>query len=402
MNYNRLSLIALPFFILLGMWAAQCQTTAGNPSIEGNIQRTNDWKPTVYLIMPGSFEEIAGSFTGKVIDSAAIGADGSFSFTRLPALQQAVLLEICVQQSGSRFANKLDEEDPAHSNYIPLILHSGESIVLRANAERFQASVAFERASAEQQIMLQLQKTRLAAWQQRQLREQSIEEHDENAILEHEQARAAYQATLMAFADTTNALFPALTAIRWASPEGDYERMPEFITRQCNRWREIAPENAFVQQLCTLADPEQLPVQTGDPMPDFDLPMLSGDTSDLYQLLGKKLTIIDLWASWCAPCRKENREVLANLYPKYREQGLQIIGYSLDSNRPAWSAAIAKDGASWRQASHLQGDVSPFLDRLRITTIPANFILDEKGTVLAKNLHGAELTAFVEQFFQKK
>ena len=124
MNYNRLSLIALPFFILLGMWAAQCQTTAGNPSIEGNIQRTNDWKPTVYLIMPGSFEEIAGSFTGKVIDSAAIGADGSFSFTRLPALQQAVLLEICVQQSGSRFANKLDEEDPAHSNYTPLILLS--------------------------------------------------------------------------------------------------------------------------------------------------------------------------------------------------------------------------------------------------------------------------------------
>lgn len=401
MKNKRLSAISIPFFILLGMWAAQCQTTAP-VSIHGKIVRTSDWKPVVYLIQPASFEEIAASYAGKIIDSAVIAADGSFRFEHLPQIERPVLLEICVQRSGSRFANKLEDEDPTLSNYCPLVLHPGESMFIEAEAGQFQSSMLISNTSSEQQTMLRLQSIRLAAWQQRQLREKEIGEHDENAILEHEQALVAYRAALMAFADTTEALFPALVAIRWASPEGDYERIPEFVTRQCNRWRQRAPEHPFVRELCSLADPGQLPVQTGDTMPDFDLPMLAGDTVGLYKLLGKKLTIIDLWASWCAPCRKENREILAPLYPKYKEQGLQIVGYSLDSNRPAWAAAIAKDGANWPQASHLQGDVSPFLDRLRITTIPANFLVDEKGVVVAKNLHGTELATFVEQFFQKK
>lgn len=77
---------------------------------------------------------------------------------------------------------------------------------------------------------------------------------------------------------------------------------------------------------------------------------------------------------------------------------VQIIGYSIDSSPEAWRAAIAKDGAVWTHASHLSGDATPFMETLRITTVPANFILDKNGNVVAKNLHGAALKTFVENY----
>ncbi|MDX1604159.1 MAG: TlpA disulfide reductase family protein, partial [Salinimicrobium sediminis] len=113
------------------------------------------------------------------------------------------------------------------------------------------------------------------------------------------------------------------------------------------------------------------------------------------------LTIIDLWASWCAPCRKENREVLVPLWNEYHDRGLQIIAYDLESDESIWKAAAERDGADkWIQASDLQGDDAPFLKRIRIRVIPANFILNEKGVVIAKNLHGEALKMLIEEKMQ--
>jgi thiol-disulfide isomerase/thioredoxin len=131
--------------------------------------------------------------------------------------------------------------------------------------------------------------------------------------------------------------------------------------------------------------------------------MLAGDTLRLQQLLPKgKLTILDLWASWCAPCRRENREVLVPLWDKYHSMGLEIVGYALDASVGAWKKAIATDGASrWPHASHLRGDDAPLMELLRIQTIPANFLLDVEGKVVAKNLHGEELVKFVQKYLEK-
>ena len=205
----------------------------------------------------------------------------------------------------------------------------------------------------------------------------------------------------MDFADTTAVPEAAFVAIRWVSPTNDFERIPEFITRQCGRWKNTEDVSSLASELCALADEAQLPIMTGDTIPDFAMPMANGDTVQLHSILGNKLTILDLWASWCAPCRKENRNVLMPLFEKYQQHGLQIIGYSLDAEDKAWKAAIQKDQAIWSHASHLAGDTGPFMETLRITTIPANYILDKHGLVLAKNLHGAELENWLKEYLEK-
>jgi hypothetical protein len=82
---------------------------------------------------------------------------------------------------------------------------------------------------------------------------------------------------------------------------------------------------------------------------------------------------------------------------------LQIVAYGLESDSSAWKAAAERDGANrWLQASDLQGDDTPFLKKIRIQTIPANFILDDKGVVIAKNVHGKALMDWVKGYMKKK
>ncbi|MEZ5039589.1 MAG: TlpA disulfide reductase family protein [Saprospiraceae bacterium] len=366
-----------------------------------SLSSNQHWSKTIYLIQPRSLDEVAASFTGQVIDSALVKADGSFVFEKLPDTSNPILLELVVQKKGERFANKLDNEAPLSANYAPFIWKNGDHLNVTAAIAQFQSSFSIENPSPENADLLKLNAIRQAAFQQF-THENNSESHDETKLLEAEAARLNFQQPLMDFAQNTDHLLPALLAIRWVSPNNDYERIPEFLFSQCQKWQNSHPTHPWVIQLCQKSNPAHLPVLKGDKLADTPLPMLSGDTLALYQVLGKRLTLLDLWASWCAPCRRENKDFLVPLWENYHEKGFEIIGYALDASEKTWKRAIEADGAfRWLHASHLQGDDAPLLEVLRIQTIPANFLLDAEGTVIAKNLHGEDLVKFVEKYLEE-
>jgi peroxiredoxin len=131
----------------------------------------------------------------------------------------------------------------------------------------------------------------------------------------------------------------------------------------------------------------------GKPAPNFSAPSPEGKTISLKESLGK-VTIIDFWASWCGPCRAENPNVVA-LYNEFHPQGLNIIGVSLDKDAAKWKEAIAKDGLIWSHVSNLKFWEDPIAKQYNVQSIPATFILDEKGNIVAKDLRGEELRAKV-------
>ncbi|MGJ8684284.1 MAG: TlpA family protein disulfide reductase [Nonlabens sp.] len=131
--------------------------------------------------------------------------------------------------------------------------------------------------------------------------------------------------------------------------------------------------------------------------PYFEGKTPEGNILKLDDVLGK-VTLIDFWASWCGPCRRENPNVV-RAYKKYHDKGFNIISVSLDKQNAeaAWKAAIEKDEMDWNHISRLMHWQDPIAKLYNVTGIPATFLLDENGVIIAKNLRGQALHDKLEE-----
>ncbi|PRP66571.1 TlpA disulfide reductase family protein [Nonlabens agnitus] len=138
-------------------------------------------------------------------------------------------------------------------------------------------------------------------------------------------------------------------------------------------------------------------VAIGKKAPYFEGKNPAGEVIKLPEVLGK-VTLIDFWASWCVPCRRENPNVV-EAYQKYHDKGFNIISVSLDqeSDRDKWIAAIEDDQMTWNHISRLKKWQDPIAQLYNVSAIPATFLLDENGVIIEKNLRGKALHDKLEE-----
>jgi len=137
------------------------------------------------------------------------------------------------------------------------------------------------------------------------------------------------------------------------------------------------------------------PVSVGHKAPDFELPTPDGKRVKLSDIKGKYV-LLDFWASWCAPCRAENPNVVKR-YNEFKDKGFSIISVSLDDNKQAWEKAIKDDKLAWTHVSELKKWDGKVTQAYKVDGIPASFLLDTEGNIIAKNLAGEELEDFLGQ-----
>lgn len=140
----------------------------------------------------------------------------------------------------------------------------------------------------------------------------------------------------------------------------------------------------------------------GKVLPDFTLPDTSGSAFTFSSLRGK-IVLVDFWASWCAPCREENQNVL-KLYQKYNKDGFTVISVSIDDNRAKWVDAIVKDKLPWHQVSSLTGWDCPTANNLGVTYgmsgVPYTLLVGRDGKVIGHNVRGEKLEEKLGELFK--
>ncbi len=142
-------------------------------------------------------------------------------------------------------------------------------------------------------------------------------------------------------------------------------------------------------------------VEIGQIAPDFTMSDVEGNEVTLSEIGDYKLLLIDFWAAWCRPCRIENPNVVA-VYNDFHDAGFDVLGVSLDNEKEAWLKAISDDQLTWTHLSDLGGWSNSAARLYAVNSIPANFLLNAEGKIIAKGLRGENLRAEVERLLSEE
>lgn len=156
------------------------------------------------------------------------------------------------------------------------------------------------------------------------------------------------------------------------------------------------PNSKYTQQIETQFNTEAK-LMEGAFAPDFTLKTPTGEDLSLSSLRGK-VVLIDFWASWCGPCRRENPNV-RKLYRRFHYKGFEILGVSLDNDGNRWKGAIQADSLTWPHVSDLRGWQSSAAQLYQVSSIPQTYLIDKDGRIMAKGLRGPELEMVLAKIF---
>lgn len=169
---------------------------------------------------------------------------------------------------------------------------------------------------------------------------------------------------------------------------GREDQYTDLFSSVADKLKEKMPGSTHAQNFIATVE-RMKAVAVGEVAPEIALPNPDGEIVKLSSLRGKYV-LVDFWAYWCGPCRRENPNIV-KAYQKYKDKGFEIYGVSLDRNREDWLKAIADDGLHWTQVSDLKYFQSEAARTYNINAIPFSILVDPNGVIVGKNLRDKAL-----------
>ncbi len=183
------------------------------------------------------------------------------------------------------------------------------------------------------------------------------------------------------------------TSLRWTGDD-EVARLRKLVNAFSKKYPDLPMTQAMKEKVDRFEK-----VAVGTRVADLTGQTPGGKTITLYQSLGK-YTLIDFWASWCRPCLLQIPD-LKKVYTDFHDSGFEIFGYSIDKNKSKWAGTIEAYDMPWTHASDLKGWQSEGAKAFNVTFVPFNFLLNEKGEIVAKNLHHKTLYKTLSELFKQ-
>jgi len=295
----------------------------------------------------------------------------------------------------------------SEKNYALIALQKGDTIVFDADASslvNFKASGSAE-VEGNEHLLEIINSIQPKTDSLRMVYQKSVGTKDEDIILErirekYDDIMLQQKEDIKLFIDNNINLFVNLIALQQL---GEVAENFEYYKKVSAKLDSLYPHNLWVKDIKEKVLSEQN-TAVGAQAPNFSINDSNGQLFELSSLRGSYV-LLDFWASWCVPCRREN-PLIVELYKTYNPKGLEIIGISLDDTtqkidaKSDWIKAIEQDGLEWKQISELQGFESSVCEKYGISSIPSTFLLDKNGTIIARNLRGTILANKLKEIFE--
>lgn len=217
-------------------------------------------------------------------------------------------------------------------------------------------------------------------------------------LIKHDQGLMEMSNLIKSFADSTTYFQAAMFSIRKLDPNTEVDFFERFIGNLTKRFPSNESAVAFVDMMKNnISNIQKTGVAVGEDAPDFTLRNMENDPVNLSEFRGDYV-LLTFWASWCPPCRHENKSMV-QVYDSFSNKNFKMIHVSIDKDMGKLKRAIGKDGLKWIMLNDPYEWESNIVNLYGLHKIPSNYLIDPEGKIIAKNLFGNELMKYIYQLY---